>query len=413
MGARHHHRPGKIGRNDACPCGSGLKYKRCCLPRGVTFDDAEGLDLDEPPAAEGVLGDLGVDEAREMILALQEMLKPGGVLEGLRFDRARFTASVDRHYAAALKQWRRQRPRDDRKEWEFLMDLCHRDLVEPEWLRSARAALADALARGGLPARQSQVLIFALDALRMEELPDAFPGPLVMALFPVQLFEAARALVDLERSTKELARGIEAGEYDLDTASSSPEWQVALKAMQRNPKVQDLLSRQFDGAFARSLAWLKGPEPPPFLTFDMMVWFLFQALSVRASDLDPKARVERLDEAVGPMARELREYCLAQSKQVQGLDERARWSALAMAVMVEPLNVIVAAIQSPNMCLADRVYTEDAAEGEDVPLPDLTGWREDKEVLATYEADLRARGDTVAADRLAWAREHFDLLDRP
>ena len=23
----------KIGRNDACPCGSGKKYKRCCLPR--------------------------------------------------------------------------------------------------------------------------------------------------------------------------------------------------------------------------------------------------------------------------------------------------------------------------------------------------------------------------------------------
>jgi uncharacterized protein YecA (UPF0149 family) len=21
----------KIGRNDACPCGSGLKYKKCCL----------------------------------------------------------------------------------------------------------------------------------------------------------------------------------------------------------------------------------------------------------------------------------------------------------------------------------------------------------------------------------------------
>jgi uncharacterized protein YecA (UPF0149 family) len=21
---------GKIGRNDPCPCGSGLKYKKCC-----------------------------------------------------------------------------------------------------------------------------------------------------------------------------------------------------------------------------------------------------------------------------------------------------------------------------------------------------------------------------------------------
>jgi len=25
------HKPEKVGRNDPCPCGSGLKYKRCCL----------------------------------------------------------------------------------------------------------------------------------------------------------------------------------------------------------------------------------------------------------------------------------------------------------------------------------------------------------------------------------------------
>src|SRR5512134_1269713 len=31
--------PKKVGRNDPCPCGSGKKYKQCCLPReeaGVT-----------------------------------------------------------------------------------------------------------------------------------------------------------------------------------------------------------------------------------------------------------------------------------------------------------------------------------------------------------------------------------------
>ena len=25
----------KIGRNDPCPCGSGKKYKKCCLVNGV------------------------------------------------------------------------------------------------------------------------------------------------------------------------------------------------------------------------------------------------------------------------------------------------------------------------------------------------------------------------------------------
>ena len=36
----HHHAPvrqlmrdgRKIGRNEACPCGSGKKYKKCCMP---------------------------------------------------------------------------------------------------------------------------------------------------------------------------------------------------------------------------------------------------------------------------------------------------------------------------------------------------------------------------------------------
>ncbi|MFQ5796612.1 MAG: SEC-C metal-binding domain-containing protein, partial [Candidatus Bipolaricaulia bacterium] len=23
----------EIGRNDPCPCGSGKKYKKCCLPK--------------------------------------------------------------------------------------------------------------------------------------------------------------------------------------------------------------------------------------------------------------------------------------------------------------------------------------------------------------------------------------------
>lgn len=26
----------KIGRNDPCPCGSGLKYKKCCLDRAAS-----------------------------------------------------------------------------------------------------------------------------------------------------------------------------------------------------------------------------------------------------------------------------------------------------------------------------------------------------------------------------------------
>jgi hypothetical protein len=36
----------RIGRNDQCPCGSGWKYKRCCLPRGLTISSEIGLSAE-------------------------------------------------------------------------------------------------------------------------------------------------------------------------------------------------------------------------------------------------------------------------------------------------------------------------------------------------------------------------------
>lgn len=50
----------KIGRNDPCPCGSGKKYKKCCLPKeqqrsvaGRRKDDTDDFfeDLPAEPAA--------------------------------------------------------------------------------------------------------------------------------------------------------------------------------------------------------------------------------------------------------------------------------------------------------------------------------------------------------------------------
>jgi hypothetical protein len=38
----------KIGRNDPCPCGSGKKYKKCCLPKGITFREESAKEEDAP-----------------------------------------------------------------------------------------------------------------------------------------------------------------------------------------------------------------------------------------------------------------------------------------------------------------------------------------------------------------------------
>jgi tetratricopeptide (TPR) repeat protein len=41
----------KIGRNDPCPCGSGQKYKRCCLPRDQAADAARARAREREQAA--------------------------------------------------------------------------------------------------------------------------------------------------------------------------------------------------------------------------------------------------------------------------------------------------------------------------------------------------------------------------
>ncbi|MDD5483573.1 MAG: SEC-C domain-containing protein [Kiritimatiellae bacterium] len=55
----------KISRNDPCPCGSGKKYKRCCLNSGIDFsqvsdaaDEFPDLPLEEEPTDEQIFGDL-------------------------------------------------------------------------------------------------------------------------------------------------------------------------------------------------------------------------------------------------------------------------------------------------------------------------------------------------------------------
>lgn len=33
----------KIGRNDSCPCGSGIKYKKCCAGRQEAGGQPSGM----------------------------------------------------------------------------------------------------------------------------------------------------------------------------------------------------------------------------------------------------------------------------------------------------------------------------------------------------------------------------------
>ena len=65
----------KIGRNDPCPCGSGQKYKRCCLARDETAAAearARAAESTAPPPIDVDDDDDGLDDASNRVIDLLE-----------------------------------------------------------------------------------------------------------------------------------------------------------------------------------------------------------------------------------------------------------------------------------------------------------------------------------------------------
>jgi hypothetical protein len=69
----------KIGRNDSCPCGSGKKYKRCCL---TTPDPASIAVLANPLGADDDLCDCCIDALNERADRALDLILEGRVDDG-------------------------------------------------------------------------------------------------------------------------------------------------------------------------------------------------------------------------------------------------------------------------------------------------------------------------------------------
>ncbi len=94
----------KIGRNDPCPCGSGKKYKRCCLnaknPKPVNieklYQQKYGIRLKQPKDIEGIRasGRLVI----ETLDLMEENIRPGVTTEQLNTIAQEF---ADNHHAVS------------------------------------------------------------------------------------------------------------------------------------------------------------------------------------------------------------------------------------------------------------------------------------------------------------------------
>lgn len=83
----------KIGRNDPCPCGSGIKYKKCCLNK----HEQSYLSAARPEQHLAMKNLLTYEEVNEMSTA--EIIQRLESL-GIKFDKDIFLRDVERFYSA-------------------------------------------------------------------------------------------------------------------------------------------------------------------------------------------------------------------------------------------------------------------------------------------------------------------------
>jgi hypothetical protein len=140
----------KIGRNDPCPCGSGKKYKKCCLLKGITFKEetgeeetaaipknSDGSDFnlrdlyDDSKPYNLLTGYPGLDpEVKEGDRKFAEFFSP----EAIEFDIPVYKALCHR----TIPMWvKRNRKREDRERITLLLDAfklftqtCTRDGID-------------------------------------------------------------------------------------------------------------------------------------------------------------------------------------------------------------------------------------------------------------------------------------------
>lgn len=161
----------KIGRNELCPCGSGRKFKRCCLEREVTAQREQVTSATEPSGLEtqrsheaalvaleeGVAAVIGKDRASMSgrLDAFADLLRHDALLVDLRFGDLAFSDAVEhslrrlgraRGAPARRRLFRLAMERlGDRRALQRLGEELARAMKGPTLSPSSREAMAAAL----------------------------------------------------------------------------------------------------------------------------------------------------------------------------------------------------------------------------------------------------------------------------
>lgn len=91
-----------VGRNDPCPCGSGKKYKKCCLPKQQpVVDPVDAISQNAVTAIKAKRYEEAEKLCQQLLRAYPEVIDGHDLLGMLRKAQGRFQEAAD-HFAEAL-----------------------------------------------------------------------------------------------------------------------------------------------------------------------------------------------------------------------------------------------------------------------------------------------------------------------
>ncbi|MFH1464500.1 MAG: SEC-C metal-binding domain-containing protein [Pseudomonadota bacterium] len=413
-----------VGRNDACPCGSGKKYKRCCLRGGPGASGEraaalDGLPAEARPAAAAftrgwsdeltarvirVLTRGGPAKITRAFEPLRVLLASGGPLAHIRFDPDRFAEVVadaagdhdgsaggglTRIVAASLPSLGSARLTRRLAEDASAL-VTGGTLPEPERLAAAVAALTTAIAPRG----------------------DYTCMPALEILFEVQLAESERradsvlgTMLDTIQSA--LGRGVTLSALTEKLTREHPD---IVERISRSPLLRRFALSRADLACDRVDRLIEREDLPPMLTcaelVRLTVWMvLADARRTYAAETSDPARERAVLTAMAPAVAD-RMVEMANREDLPD-DVRDQYRDLAQALVAMPERCIMEAFQQAAHCspLCRHARELELARGLSLTALQQPG------ALDELRGFMEELGDTQAVETLDQAQRDLGALE--
>ncbi len=416
-------------RNEPCPCGSGQKYKRCCLgdarragwnaipfplprrgrPTGVDEVTAEAAVL-----AEDVLCCSNpLQRISEAMCLMREMFRDGGPLAALRWSWDEFVPVVERHIFRVT-----QEVEDMEARRALLFARCAPDLLDPGRVERFNQEFRRVLMTPELTPEERRALAMAVLGMRGVSRHPPYTSSrhhwlewLMMAQVTEWAARRSRMQDAVGWALGEEpggARGPGMSARAMQRAMEEPEELVAavMDAAAADPELVELLDK-YAHALLRSIMEGRTPEVLYGEEWLWMTVVLREPMRLgpagEAPEVDTDALLAQLDEEVKQAVLTRVE---AASRDRSSLPEAQQWFDWAYKVLLaRPLAFFGAFSKAREALLVERF------EGEAGLVTELQGrawWR--PEDLEPYRLHLEARGAHGAVQRVrrlqAWVRGH-------